>query len=168
MKGQVSEVTGAATEASQHMVEQAQDMMTWALRVPKMSAPIADAGLEQCRRAVEATAQISAVYREAGERSAEDLQAMFACFGQFGQGLQRWQHACLDLTHHWIKSYGDKRGELLGVRSPMALAEAQRDIYLDAVGNMFAASTSLLQLAGKIVEDAVRPLQERARAAARR
>jgi hypothetical protein len=53
---------------------------------------------------------------------------------------------------------------VLQVNSPVKLAEIQHDIYIDVVNNLFMGSTTLLQIAGQIAQDAVRPLQERVRA----
>ena len=44
------------------------------------------------------------------------------------------------------------------------VAEVQRDLYVDLVRNSVQASTRLLELTGQIVQDSVRPLQQRVHA----
>ena len=48
----------------------------------------------------------------------------------------------------------------------MRFAEVQRDLYIDFVSHTVQASTRLLELTGQIVQDSVRPLQERGHARA--
>ena len=48
----------------------------------------------------------------------------------------------------------------------VADAALTRDLYVDFVNHTAKASATLLQLAGQIAQDAVRPLQERAHARA--
>jgi Phasin protein len=158
----------SGTGASRDTAERRHGIPAWGPRgLADTPLPGTEAGLEQSRRMADATIRVSTIYREAFDRSSEDMRAMMAAFGQFGSGMQQWQHAYFDMTQHWMKRCGEKRGELLRARNPVELAEAQRDLYLDAVSTMFTANTSLLQLAGRIVQDAVRPLQERARTTAR-
>jgi Phasin protein len=128
-----------------------------------VQVPLADAGLEQGRRVIEATAQVTDVYRDAAERSADDVQALVSSFQTFGRGLQQWQHAYLDLLNQSAERMARKRSELMNARSPVQVAEVQRDLYLDAVNGLFTANTRLLQLGVQIAQDAMRPLQGRAR-----
>jgi hypothetical protein len=158
----------ATTDMAQQLMQQGQDFISWGLRTfSDVNEPASEAGFEHVRRTTDMAAQMSSVYRDAVERSADGMQALVASVAQLYRGLPQWQHAWCDLTQHWIARVAERRGELLQPKSPIAFVEAQRDIYLDFVGSMFAANTSLLQLAGKVAEGAVRPLQDRARSAPR-
>lgn len=126
-----------------------------------LQEPLAQAGLEQGRRFAEATIRMTEVYREATERSAGDVQAMVASFTSLSRGAQHWQNTWLELMQTAFGRAQHKRQELLGCRSMVALAELQRDIYLEAVEDMLSANTTLLRLAGQIVQEAAQPLQER-------
>ena len=59
-----------------------------------------------------------------------------------------------------------KREDIAKSDSPVRLAEVQRDLYVDLVNGTLRSTTNLLQLAGQIVQELVRPLQERAQRAA--
>lgn len=157
----------AASEIVQQTTAQAEEAMAWGMRtISGLNTPFADAGLEQARKAVETTARVSEAYREAAEHSSEDVKALMAAFSHCGRGVQQWQHACFDLTQQWMKRAADQRSTFMRARTPVELAEAQRDLYLSMVNTMFTANSTLLQLAGRISQDAVRPLEERTRDAA--
>ncbi|CAH2600024.1 protein of unknown function [Rhodovastum atsumiense] len=126
-----------------------------------LQEPFAQAGLEQGRRFAEATIRMTEAYREASERSAGDVQAMVASFASLSRGAQHWQNTWFELMQNAFGRAQRRHHDLLGCRSMVALAEVQRDMYLEAVEDMLGANTRLLRLAGQIVEEAARPLQER-------
>jgi hypothetical protein len=57
-----------------------------------------------------------------------------------------------------------KREDVTKSNSPVQLAEVQRDLHVDLVNGTLRSTTNLLHLAGQIVQESVRPLQERAQA----
>ena len=152
------------TQAARRAMEQGQQAMEVGWRsLAQAQAPLAEAGLEQTRRVTETAARVTDIYREASERTTEDIQALLRCAGVLGRGFQRWQHACMDLVQQSTGRAADKRRMLFHASSPTELAEAQRDFFIDVVNHMFTASTALFQLAAQIAQDAIRPLQERSR-----
>ena len=155
------------TEAARNALEQGQRLMEagWQ-NLAQAQAPLAEAGFEQTRRTAETAARVSDIYREATERTSEDIQALLRCGGILGRGLHRWQHACMDLTQQATGRVADKRGRLFHASSPTELAEVQRDFFIDAVNHIFTTSTTLFQLGVQIAQDAMRPLQERNRSGA--
>jgi hypothetical protein len=153
----------AAADATRRAADQGREATMSGLRA---IAGLQDAGFEQSRRVVEATARITDVYREASERAAGDVHALFDSWTSLGRGLQRWQQAYFDHLEQWVQSVAGKRQDLVRSNSPVALAEIQRDLYVDLVGKTLSASTTLLQVSGQIAQDAVRPLQDRAQARA--
>jgi Phasin protein len=106
------------------------------------------------------------VYREAAERAAGDVHALFDSCTSLGRGLQHWQHAYFDYLQQWLESVARKRKDLVQTNSPVQFAEVQRDLYVDLVNHTLKASTALLQLAGQIAQDAVRPLHDRSHSGA--
>lgn len=161
--------TDAAVDVAHDMTRRVADQSEEAVRlglraVAGAQAPLADVSYDQSRRLVEATARVTDVYHDAAQRTADDVQALIGAFSNLGRGLQRYQHAYLDLISRSMESVSRKRQDLFRVNSPIEFAEIQRDIYLDAVNSLLTGSTTLLQIVGQITQDAVRPLQERARA----
>jgi hypothetical protein len=154
-----------AANTTRHAADQGREATVSGLRaIAGFEGPLADAGFEQSRRVVETTAHVTDVYREAAERTAGDVHALFDSWASLGRGLQHWQHAYFDHLQQWGESIARKPQNLIQSKSPVEFAEIQRDVYVDLVSITFRASTTLLQLAGKIAQDAVRPLQERAQA----
>jgi hypothetical protein len=156
-----AEVVGLA--ASQAL-EQGQESVRRGFRaVAEAQRPLAEQGYVQGRQAIELTARITEAYREAAERTAADLQALTTAWTEFVRGAQQWQHAYFDLARRNLQRFGDKPQALLRASSPVELAQAQRDLYVDAVTSAITSGTTLLQLAGQIAQETARPLQERAR-----
>ena len=157
----------AAAETAQRATDQGREAIVSGLRaVANAQGPLADAGFEQSRRALEITSRVTDVYRQAAERAADDVHALFDSWMSLGRGLQRWQQAYADALRQSLESVAEKRQNMLQTDSPVHFAEVQRDLYVDLVSNTVQASTKLLELAGQIVQDSVRPLQERAHARA--
>jgi hypothetical protein len=129
-----------------------------------VQGPLADAGFEQSRRALEVTSGLTDVYRQGAERAAGDVRALFDSWASLGRGVQQWQQAYVDALRQSMESMARKRQDLVQANSPMQFAEVQRDLYVDLMKNTLKASTTLLQLTGQIAQEAVRPLQERTNA----
>ena len=145
--------------------EQGRDAVMSGLRASAgAQGPLADVGFEQSRRALETTSQIIDTYRQASERAAGDVRALFDFWMSFGRGLQQWQHAYLEAIRQSVEKVASKREEIAKSDSPVRLAEVQRDLYVDLVNATLRSTTNLLQLSGQIVQESARPLQERAQA----
>jgi hypothetical protein len=99
------------------------------------------------------------IYRDASERSAERVQALFSSAMMMGRGLQSIQHAWLEMMDHSIEHAAHKPQDLLRCKNVVELAEVQRDLYLDAINHAFESTGRLLDLAGRTAHDAVRPLR---------
>lgn len=157
---------GAAAEVIRDMTKRIADKSHQAVRlslnaVAGAQVPLVDAGYEQSRRMVEAAARMTDIGHDGAQRTAEDLQAMIGSYYSLGRGMQRYQHAYLDLLSRSMDSVARKRQEMSKVHSTVDFAEIQRDIYLDSVNSMFAGCMTLLQIAAQISQDAMLPLQER-------
>jgi Phasin protein len=151
-----------ARETATQAADQSREAAMWALGgIPGVQGPLAQAGFEQSRRVVETTARVTDVYRQAAERASGDLRALFDSWTSLGRGLQQWQQAYVDAVRQPVESMARKGQDLVQTNSPVQFAEVQRDLYVDLVNHTFKASTTLLQLAGQITQEAVRPLQER-------
>ena len=65
--------------------------------------------------------RITDVYRQAAERAAGDVHALFDAWMSLGRGLQRWQQAYADALRQSLESVADKRQALLQSDFPGAL-----------------------------------------------
>ncbi len=159
--------TGAAADVMRDLTRRAADQSQEALRfglhaVTAAQAPLADVGYDQSRRFVETTARVTDVYFDAVQRTADDVHALVGSCSTFGRGLQQYQHAYLDMLTRSMEGVSRKRQDMYRVKSPVEFAEAQRDMYMTVADDMFKGSAALLQIAGQIAKDAMRPLQQRA------
>lgn len=163
----VQRTGAAAAEVARRAAIQGEEAAALGLRaIAGAQRPIADLGLDQSRRMVEQTARVTEIYRDAAERTSEDVQALMTSLTSLGRGVQNWQHAYLDLLQQGMGRVSQKQQELYRCGSIVEVAAVQRDLYLEGIRNLFTTNTTLLQLAGQIAQDAVRPLQERARTSA--
>jgi hypothetical protein len=156
----------AAADVTRRAAAQGQDAAISSLRaIAAAQEPLTDVGLDQSKRALEVASRVTDVCRQGAERSAEHVRALVESWIQLGQGLQRWQHAYFDQLQECASTVAQKRQQLASCNSPVEFAEVQRDLYVDLVNNTFKATTTLLQIAGQISQEAAQPLQQRPRAA---
>jgi hypothetical protein len=145
-------------------IEQGQEGVRLGLRtVAEAQRPVAERSYEQSQQAVEILAGVSEAYRQAAERTANDLQALAVSWTHFLRGMQQWQHAYFDMAQRALQRFGTRPRELLRAGSPVEAAQIQRDLYIESVNSTITSGSTLLQLAGQIIQETVRPLQERAR-----
>lgn len=153
----------AAVEMGQRVAEQGREVMLLGVRAAAgMNGRMADAGYGRSHRVLGAAARALDIYREAGDSAAENVQALFSAYVTLGRGAQQMQHACLDLLDRAVLHATHKPQDLMRCKTLEEFAEVQRDLYLDAVNHALKSSTTLLQLASQITQQAMRPLQARA------
>jgi hypothetical protein len=145
-------------------IEQGREGVRLSLRtVAEAQRPVAERGYAQGQQAIETAARVSEAYRQAAERTAEDVQALAVSWTHFVRGAQQWQHAYFDMAQRAFQRFGSRPQALLRANSPVEAAQIQRDLYVEAVNSAITSGSTLLQLAGQIAQDIARPLQERAR-----
>lgn len=120
---------------------------------------VADVNYGRGQQLMSSAAQAIDVYRDASERSAERVQALFSSVTAMGRGLQTMQHAWLEMLGHSMDTATHKPQDLLRCKNMVELAEVQRDLYVGAVNHAVESTTRLLELAGATARDAARPLQ---------
>jgi len=120
---------------------------------------LADTAFDRGHRMLSHATHAMDIYRDAGERTASHVQALFTSYLTMGRGIQRMQHAWLEMIDHAAERAAHKPQDLLRCRTLVELAEVQRDLYVDAVNHAFDASSTLLELASKTTQEAVRPFQ---------
>lgn len=159
----VVRTTDAAVEMGQRVAEQGREVMLLGVRAAAgMTGRIADAGNGRSHRALGAAARALDIYREVGDSTAENVQALFNAYMTLGRGAQQIQHAYVELLGRALDRAAHKPQDLLRCKTLEEVAEVQRDLYLGAVSQALESSTTLLQLAAQTAQQAMRPLQARA------
>jgi hypothetical protein len=159
----VAETANAATNMSTKAAEQSREVMLMGMRTAAgVSSRVADISYGRGHHLLASAAQAMDIYRDASEKSAERVQALFSSYMTFGRGLQHMQHALLEMVDHSIENATHKPQDILRCKNMVELAEVQRDLYIDAINHAFESTSRLLEIAGRTAQDAVRPLQSRA------
>jgi Phasin protein len=156
------EATKTATDVAQHVADKGRETISAGMRtMADASASLVDIGYGRGRRFVEASARVTDFYREAGEETAADVQALTTTYSQLGQGLMRMQHAYFNAMQQSLARAKRRPQDLLRCKSVTEFAEVQRDLYTDNVAFMLQSSTTLMRLAGEIVQNVAGPLEAR-------
>jgi hypothetical protein len=159
----VVRTTDAAVEMGQRVAEQGREVMLLGVRAAAgMTGRIADAGNGRSHRVLGAAARALDIYREVGDSTAENVQALVTAYMTLGRGAQQIQHAYLELLDRALDRATHKPQDLLRCKTLEEVAEVQRDLYLGAVNHAIESSTTLLQLAAQTAQQAMHPLQARA------
>jgi Phasin protein len=160
-----AQATNTAAGVARRAAEQGRETFGRGLRtMAGASLPLAEQGYGEGRRLVETSARVADVYRKAADDTAGDVQALVATYSQLGQGLQRMQTAYFDLMQRSLARARRQPQDLLRCKTPVEFAEVQKDLFADGVAFMMESSTTLLRLAGEVVQSAAGPLEGRARA----
>ena len=156
----VAETANAATNMSSKAAEQSREVMLMGMRTAAgVGSKVADINFGRSHHLMSSAAHAMDIYRDASERSAERVQALFSSAMSMGRGLQSMQHAWLEMVDHTMEHAAHKPQDLLRCKNIVEVAEVQRDLYLDALTHAFESTTRLLELAGRTAQEAVRPLQ---------
>lgn len=156
----VADTAGAASDLSAKAAEQSREALLIGVRTAAdVGCRVADLSFGRGHRWLTSATQAMDTYRDASDRSAECMQALFSSYLTFGRGLQAIQHAWLESADHAIESATHKPRDLLRCKNVVELAEVQRDLYLDALNHAFESTSRLLDIAGRTAQDTVRSLQ---------
>jgi hypothetical protein len=156
----VAETADAATAISSKVAEQSRAAIWTAARTAAgVSSRVADISFGRSHNLLNSTARALDVYRDASERSAERVHALFSSYMTLGRGLQQIQHAWLEIVDHSLENAAHKPQDLLRAKSVVELAEVQRDLYLSTINHAVESGSRLLELAARTAQEAVRPLQ---------
>ena len=156
----VSQTAEAAANVSSKAAEQGREVMMMGARTAAdVGSRVADISFGRGRHLLASAAHAMDIYRDASERSAERMQALFSSYMTFGRGLQNMQHALLEIADHTIEHAAHKPQDMLRCKNMVELAEVQRDLYVDAINHAFESTSRLLDIVGRTAQDAVRPLQ---------
>jgi uncharacterized protein (DUF1778 family) len=158
----VAATAGVASDLSSQAAEHSRDALLLGVRTAAdLGSRVADISFGRGHRWLASATQAMDVYRDASDRSAECMQALFSSYLTFGRGLQAIQHAWLESADHVLDSATHKPQDLLRCKNVVELAEVQRDLYIDALNHAFESTSRLLDIAGRTAQDTVRSLQPR-------
>jgi len=153
-------VAETATNLSTKAAEQGHEVIMMAVRTAAgVGSRVADIGFGRGHHLLASTTNAMDIYREASERSAERIQALFSSYMTVGRGWQSLQRAWLEMIDHSIENAAHKPQDMLRCKNMVELAEVQRDLYIDAINHAVESTSRLMDIAGRTMQDAVRPLQ---------
>jgi hypothetical protein len=161
-----ADVTARTAEAAVNLTRQAVERNRTIIQegeqaAAEMGVRAMDAGYGHGRHMLTETAQVSDIYRGGAENAVEQMRGLFACWFTLGRGAREIQQAMLGELNRAVGRSWRKPHDLLHCRSMVEAAELQRDLYLDAMNYVVESSNLLLQMTGRTVQDAMRPLQGR-------
>ncbi|WP_158928446.1 phasin family protein [Acidisphaera sp. S103] len=156
----VMETADVAADLSSRAAEQGREVLLMGVRTAAgAGSRVADIGFGRGHHLLASATHAMDIYRDASERSAERVQALFSSYLTFGRGLQAMQHAWLEIADQTIENAAHKPQDLLRCKNMVEVAEVQRDLYIGAINHALESTTRLLEMAGRTVHDAARPLQ---------
>lgn len=155
----------ALEHLTKRVIEQSQAAIQLGVQsFARAHVPATENGFSQGRKAIEVAAQIADCYREAVERSANDVQMLGACSLALVRGGQTMQNVWLNAVRRSIDQMDNKPRLLINAHSPLEAAQLHRDLYNDMLSNMVQSATAMLQAVSETSQDALRSLQPRGRA----
>jgi hypothetical protein len=158
----VAETANAAANLSSKAADQSREVLMMGVRTAAgVGSRVADISYGRSHHLLTSATNAMDVYRDASERSAERVQALFSSYMTFGRGLQSIQHAWLEMVDQTMEHAAHKPQDLLRCKNVVELAEVQRDLYIDAINHAFESTSRILELASRTAQEAVRPLQSR-------
>jgi phosphoribosyl-ATP pyrophosphohydrolase len=156
----VAEAVDTATAMSSKVVEEAREAMMAGVRtVASVGSHVADISFDRSHNLLASATHTMDIYRDASERSADGIQALFSSWMAMGRGLQQMQRACLEIFDQSMEHVAHKPRDLLRCKTVVDVAEVQRDLYVDAVSQAITSSSRLLEMMNSTARDAMRPLQ---------
>lgn len=150
----------AAADIAERSAEQSRDLVRLGMRTAAdVNGRFADVSYDRGRRTLESAAHALETYRQAGESGAEKVQSLFATYQQLSRGVQEMQVAYMQILDRALQQATRKPQDLLRAKSIEEFAEIQRDLYLDSINYAFEASSTLLQIAGRVAQQAAAQTQ---------
>ncbi|HEY6434465.1 MAG TPA: phasin family protein [Acetobacteraceae bacterium] len=158
----VARTADAAVDITQRVADQGREVIWLGVRAAAgVNGRLADVGYGRSHRVIGQTAHALEIYREAAETTAEHVQALFTSWTSLGRGMQELQHAWLEMLDRATQRGVRKPQDILRCKSVDEVAEIQRELWVDGVKHATEAGVTLLQIASRVTNEAMRPLQSR-------
>jgi hypothetical protein len=155
----VAEAVDTAAAMSSKAVEEARGAMMAGVRTVATGGHVADISFDRGHNLLASATHTMDIYRDASERSADGIQALFSSWMAMGRGLQQMQRACLEIFDQSMEHAVHRPRDLLRCKTIVEVAEVHRDLYVDAVSQAITSSSRLLEMVNHTARDAMRPLQ---------
>jgi hypothetical protein len=124
---------------------------------------IADTLTEQGGRTLESVAQAGEILRDATGAHTEDMTALLSSYSVVAKGMQEMQRTWFDAMQKSVQATAKAPETMMRCTTLSDLARTQRDLMRQGMEVLLDGNARLLRLAGKIAEDAARPIEDRAR-----
>jgi hypothetical protein len=158
----VSRTADAAVDITQRVADQGREVVWLGMRAAAgVNGRLADVSYGNGHRFLEQAARMMDIYGQASESTADNLKTLFNASLSLGRGIQQMQHTWLNLLDRSVNDAARKPQDLLRCKSPVEFAEAQREIFVQSIDRAIETSTTMLQLAERVVRDAIGPLQSK-------
>ena len=162
----VARTADAAVDITQRVAEQGREVIWLGVRAAAgVNTRLADVSYGRGHRVLGQATRAAEIYRQASEGTAENVQALFASWMSMVRGANELHHAWLEMLDRATENGARKPQDLLRCKSLEEMAEMQRELYLGSVNHAMEATSMLLQIAGRVTQDAMRPLQSRTQVA---
>jgi hypothetical protein len=148
-KSQASRVIGQEREIAEKVVDS--------------QRRIADTLTEQGGRTLESVAQAGEILRDATGAHTEDMTALLSSYSVVAKGMQEMQRTWFDAMQKSVQATAKAPETMMRCTTLSDLARTQRDLMRQGMEVLLDGNARLLRLAGKIAEDAARPIEDRAR-----
>lgn len=160
MADSVARTANAALEITQRAAEQGGEVMWRGMcAAAGVNGGLGHLGYGRGHRVLEQYSRMLEIYREAGEATASHLQALFASGLSLSRGMQEMQIVALRQLDHAAERNVRRPQDLMRCKSMIETAEIQRELCLDSINYALEAGSTLLQIAGRVTQEAMRPLQ---------
>ena len=137
-----AETANAATNTSFKTAEQSRKVMMMGMwTAAGDSSKVAGFNFGCSRHMMPSAANAMDIYRDASERTAKWVQALFSSPMSNGRSLQNMQHAWLEMINHSLEYAAHKPQDLLRSTNIVELAGVQHNLYTVAI-NYAIESTS--------------------------
>jgi hypothetical protein len=124
---------------------------------------IADTITEQGGRTIEAVSRAGEIYRDATGATTEDMTALLSSYSVMAKGLQEMQRAWIETVQKSLQTSAQAPQSMLRWSTFSDMAQGHRDLLRESMGMLLESNARMLRIAGKIAEDAARPIEDRAR-----
>jgi hypothetical protein len=148
-KSQASRVIGQEREIAEKVVDS--------------QRRIADTLTEQGGRTLESVAQAGEILRDATGAHTEDMTALLSSYSVVAKGMQEMQRTWFDAVQKSVQATAKAPETMMRCTTLSDLARTHSDLMRQGMEVLLDGNARLLRLAGKIAEDAARPIEDRAR-----
>ena len=118
---------------------------------------------QQSKRLSEGMAKATDFYRQNAEFAANRMNALLSAYSVLAQGAQEIQKTYIEVLQHSFEMATTSPRELMRCTNLSEMADLQQDLLRRGIDEWLEGGSKLLQVSGRVAEEAIRPIQERVR-----